>query len=64
MIVGDTMKKLNNKGFAVSVILYSIVAVIILILLMTVSLYATNIHNKSDQVDSIKEKISKLELTQ
>lgn len=56
------MKRLNNKGFAVSVILYSIVTVILLILLMTVSIYATNVHNKSNQVDSIKEKISKLEL--
>ena len=62
MIIGDTMKKLNNKGFAVSVILYSIVAVIILILLMTVSLNVTNIHNKSTQVDNIKERISKLEI--
>ncbi len=56
------MKRLNNKGFAVSVILYSIVTVILLILLMTVSIYATNVHNKSNQVDSIKEKISKLDL--
>ena len=56
------MKRLNNKGFAVSVILYSVIAVIILILLMTVSLYATNIHNKSTQVDNIKESVSKLEL--
>ncbi len=56
------MKRLNNKGFAVSVILYSVVAVILLILLMTVSINATNIHNKSNQVDGIKEKISKLEL--
>ena len=56
------MKRLNNKGFAVSVILYSIVAVIILILLMAVSLNVTNIHNKSRQVDDIKEKISKLEI--
>ena len=56
------MKKLNDKVFAVSVILYSIVTVILLILLMTVSIYATNVHNKSNQVDSIKEKISKLDL--
>ena len=49
------MKKLNNKGFAVSIILYSIIAVILLILLMTVSIYATNINNKSKQVDHISE---------
>ena len=56
--------KLNNKGFAVSVILYSIVTVIILILLMTVSIYATNIRNKSNQADNIKENISNLELAE
>ncbi len=56
------MKKLNNKGFAVSIILYSIIAVILLILLMTVSIYATNINNKSKQVDHIKENLSELEL--
>ena len=57
------MKRINNKGFAVSVILYSIISVILLIFLITVSIYATNIHNKSAQVDDIKESISKLELT-
>lgn len=56
------MKRLNNKGFAVSVILYSVITVILLILLMTVSINATNIHNKTTQVDQIKENISKLDL--
>ena len=58
------MKRLNNKGFAVSVILYSVVIVILLILLITVSISATNIHNKSSRVDGIKEKISNLEMVE
>lgn len=56
------MKKLNNKGFAVSIILYSIVAIILLIFTITISVYATNLHNKTSQVDNIKENLSKLDL--
>ena len=56
------MKKLNNKGFAVSIILYSIIVVVLLRLLMTVSIYAANINNKAKQVDRIKENLSELEL--
>ena len=56
------MKKLNNKGFAVSIILYSIIAIILLIFVITVSVYATNLHNKTSQIDGIKQKISKSDL--
>lgn len=62
MIIGDDMKKLNNKGFAVSIILYSIIAIILLIFVITVSVYATNLHNKTSQIDGIKQKISKSDL--
>ena len=62
--IGDNMRKLNNKGFAVSIILYSIIAVILLIFMITVSVYATNLHNKTSQVDNIKERISKLDLAE
>lgn len=54
--------KLNNKGFAASIILYSAVAVVLVVMLTILSIYATNVHNKTDQADDIKEKISKIEL--
>ena len=50
--------KLNNKGFAVSIILYSIIAVIILTLLLILVIYTTNIRTKMSLSDHIKEKIS------
>ena len=53
--------KLNNKGFAVSIILYSMIAVITIVLLLIVSIYATNVHNKLTQADRVKEKISNLQ---
>ena len=50
--------KLNNKGFAASIILYSIIAVIIIVLILILAIYATNTHNKSSLGDTVKEKIS------
>ena len=52
--------KLNNKGFAVSIILYSMIAVITIVLLLVLSIYSTNIHNKLTQAERIKEKLSNL----
>lgn len=51
---------LNNKGFAVSIILYSISAIIIVILLMILAVNATNAHNHENMVEDIKQKISGL----
>ena len=53
--------KLNNKGFAASIILYSLVAVIVTVLVTILAVYATNIRNKSSLSDSVKEKIATLE---
>ena len=53
--------KLNNKGFAVSIILYSMIAVITIVLVLIVTIYATNVHNKLSQADSVKQKISGLQ---
>ena len=53
--------KLDNKGFAVSIILYSMIIVITIVLLLIVSIYATNVHNKLSQADRVKEKISGLQ---
>lgn len=49
--------KLNNKGFAISIILYSIIAVIILVMLLILSIYATNLHNKMSLADTVKNNI-------
>lgn len=53
--------KLNNKGFAASIILYSIVAIIVTVLILILSVYAVNIHNKATLSDKIKEDIGMLE---
>jgi len=50
--------KLNNKGFAVSVILYSIAAVIIIVLLLIVSVNSANVHNTLNMSEKIKEDVS------
>ena len=51
---------LNNKGFAVSVILYSISAVIIIVLLLILAVDAANIHNSDNMSDQVKEEVSGL----
>lgn len=53
--------KLNNKGFAASIILYSIIAIIIMVLILILSVYAINIHNKTSLSDQVKENIGVLE---
>ncbi len=53
--------KLNNKGFAASIILYSIVAIIVTVLILILSVYAINIHNKASLSDTVKENIGVLE---
>lgn len=56
------MLVLNNKGFAVSVILYSISAVIVVVLFLILSVTASNVHNTSNMSDEIKKEISGLEM--
>lgn len=53
--------KLNNKGFAVSVILYSISAIIIVVLFLILAVDAANIHNVRNQANVIKKELSGLE---
>ena len=50
--------KLNNKGFAASIILYSIVAVIVIVLVVILSIYATNLRNKTNLSDKVKYNIA------
>lgn len=56
------MLVLNNKGFAVSVILYSISAIIIVVMFLILSVVASNVHNTSNMADEIKKEISGLEI--
>lgn len=49
---------LNNKGFAVSVILYSISVVIIAVFLLILAVDAANVHNTGNMADQIKEEVS------
>lgn len=56
--------KLNNKGFAVSIILYSISAIIITILLLIIAVKAARVHNVSDMANEIKKELSDLELNE
>lgn len=51
---------LNNKGFAISIVLYSMSAIIILILILILGIYATNIHNTEDTAEKIKEQVSSI----
>ena len=53
--------KLNNKGFAASIILYSIVAVIVVVLVLILAVYATNVNNKNTLSDQGKMDIGTLE---
>lgn len=55
------MLVLNNKGFAVSVILYSISALVILVLFLILSVTAANAHNSNNMADEIKQEIIEIE---
>ena len=48
------MKKLNNKGFAASVVLYGASTIIILVLLLILSILSTGEKNVSNMADTIK----------
>ena len=50
--------KLNNKGFAASIILYSIIAIIIVVLILILAINASNANNKTSLGDYVKEKIA------
>ena len=52
--------KLNNKGFAISIVLYSISAVIVFVLLLILAVDLSNAKNSSNMADQIKENISGL----
>lgn len=54
--------KLNNKGFAISIILYSTAAIILVVMLLILAVDVASIKNANGLIDVIKENISGLEL--
>lgn len=52
------MKKLNNKGFAASVVLYGASTIIIMVLLLILSILSTGEKNVSNMADTIKMEAS------
>lgn len=54
-------KMLNNKGFAVSIILYTAVTLVVLVLILIISILSTVWKSKSLIVDDIKKDVSGIE---
>lgn len=52
------MKKLNERGFAVSVILYASATILVLVLILILSVLSTSSRNTSNLVDMVKEQVS------
>ncbi len=51
---------LNNKGFAASIILYSIAAVVVVVLLLIVAVDRAAINNTGNMSEDIKQQVSGL----
>ncbi len=52
------MKKLNEKGFAVAVILYASATILVLVLILILSVLSTSSKNTLSLVDMVKEQVS------
>lgn len=52
------MKKINNQGFAVTVMLYTSLSIIVLIMILLLSVLSTNNKNTLDLADMVKEQVS------
>ena len=57
------MKKLNNKGFAISTLLYGLLSVVFLIVTLLISIMATNRRNTSNLVKKIEEELNRFSET-
>jgi hypothetical protein len=57
------MVKLNNKGFAISTILYGLALIALMVILALVTTMATTNKNNSTLVDTIEEELDRLNLT-
>lgn len=52
------MKRINNKGFAISVVLYASSTIIVLVLLLILSVLSTTSKNTYDLGEMVKEQVS------
>lgn len=52
------MRKLNEQGFAVSVVLYAAATIVVLVLILILSVLSTNNKNTLDLTDLVKEQVS------
>lgn len=57
------MKKLNNKGFAISTILYSLLIMIFIIVALMMGIMASNRRNVKDLITTIEEELNRYSLT-
>ena len=55
--------KLNNKGFAISTVLYSLLIMVFLIVTLMMGIMASNRHNTKDLVTTIEEELNRYSLT-
>lgn len=62
--IGDNMDKLNNKGFAVSTILYGILTLTILILMLIFGIMKSSKDMNQELVESVEEKMNTCVLTE
>lgn len=56
--IGDDMLKLNNKGFAISTILYGLLILMIIILYLIFHIISTNNSNAKSISDDINEELN------
>ena len=61
--IGDCMKKLDNRGFAISTLLYGLMIMSLLIVLALISNLGTNRKSTSTFVDKIEDELNRLNLT-
>lgn len=57
------MKKLNNKGFAISTILYSLLIMVFLIVILLMGIMSSNRINTKNLVSTIEEELNRYSLT-
>ena len=56
-------KKLNNKGFAISSVLYSLLIMVFLIVMLMMGMMASNRRNTHKLVDQIEEELNRYSLS-
>lgn len=49
---------LDNKGFAISIVLYSMSAVVVLVLMLIVAVNVSDVKNKNNMINEIKKEVS------